>query len=242
MANEKTDNLNMKFEIGIDTLLDQLRAQANPANAAGMAHYGINPEHALGISIPVLRKMAKEIGKNHALSQELWDSNVHEARLLACLIADPTQATEEQMDRWVNDIDSWDLCDGFCNNLLYRTPFAVQKAIEWSERPETYVKRAAFSLMASIAIHHKQLEDEQFETFLELIYKQATDERNFVKKSVNWALRQIGKHNAALNRKAILTAQQIQQLDSKAARWNAADALRELTSEKIVKKVSGIRD
>lgn len=198
-----------------------------------MAHYGINPQHALGISISILRKMAKEIGKNHSLAQELWDSGIHEARLLAVYIDDPSQATEEQMESWVKDIDSWDLCDGFCNNLLVRTPIAVQKAIEWSNRPETYVKRAAFSLMACIAVHLKQLPDEQFEEFLDLVYKQAIDDRNFVKKAVNWALRQIGKRNTNLNQKAIAIAQQIQQLDSKAAQWIADDALRELTSEQV---------
>lgn len=227
------------IEITNISIIDQLRAQANPDNVAGMAHYGINPEHALGISIPALRKLAKTIGVNQTLAQELWDSKIHEARLLAVLIADPKQVSEEQMDRWVKDIDSWDLCDGFCNNLLYRTPFAVQKAKQWSDRPETYMKRAAFSLMASIAIHHKQLGDEPFETFLNLIYNQAADQRNFVKKAVNWALRQIGKRNASLNAKAIQTAQKIQQLDSKTARWIAKDALRELSNEKILKKAIG---
>lgn len=228
----------MKPVTSLDSILNQLHALANPANVAIMAHYGINPGRALGISIPALRKMAKEIGVNHPLAQELWDTGIHEARLLAVFIADPSQATEEQMECWVKDLDSWDICDGFCNNLIYRTPFAVQKAIQWSERPETYVKRAAFSLMASIAVHLKQLPDEQFEVFLDLVYKQAKDERNFVKKAVNWALRQIGKRNADLNQKAISMAQQIQQLDSKSARWIAADALRELTDENTIKIIS----
>jgi len=125
MAREKTSNLNMKSEVSLGSILNQLHALANPANVAGMAHYGINPEHALGITIPALRKMAKEIGVNNPLAQELWDSGIHEARLLAVFIADPTQASEEQMERWVKDLDSWDICDGFCNNLLYRAPFAV---------------------------------------------------------------------------------------------------------------------
>ncbi|MBN1536322.1 MAG: DNA alkylation repair protein [Anaerolineales bacterium] len=217
----------------INSIITQLYNQSNQNNVAGMAHYGINPEHALGISIPILRKMAKEIGRNHSLAQELWDSGIHEARLLAVYITDPSQATEEQMESWVKDINSWDLCDGFCNNLMVRTPFAVQKAIEWSNRPETYVKRAAFSLMACIAVHHKQLPDQQFEAFLDLVYKQANDDRNFVKKAVNWALRQIGKRNTNLNQKAISMAKQIQRLDSKAARWIADDALRELTGEQV---------
>jgi 3-methyladenine DNA glycosylase AlkD len=227
----------MVLEYSSNSILNQLHTLANPANVAGMAHYGINPEHALGISIPTLRKMAKEIGKNPTLAEELWDSGIHEARLLAVLISDPKQVSEEQVDRWVCDIDSWDLCDGFCNNLLYRTPFAVQKAIVWSDRPETYIRRAAFSLMASIAVHHKQLPDEQFEVFLALVYKQSTDDRNYVKKAVNWALRQIGKRNANLNQKAMKMAQQIQQLDSKAARWIAADALGELTNEHTINNI-----
>jgi 3-methyladenine DNA glycosylase AlkD len=227
----------MVLEYSSNSILNQLHTLANPANVAGMAHYGINPEHALGISIPTLRKMATEIGKNPTLAEELWDSGIHEARLLAVYIADPAQTTQEQMENWVNDLDSWDICDGFCNNLLVRTPFAVQKAIQWSARPETFVKRAAFSLMASIAVHHKQLPDEQFEVFLALVYKQSTDDRNYVKKAVNWALRQIGKRNANLNQKAMKMAQQIQQLDSKAARWIAADALGELTNEHTINNI-----
>jgi len=216
-----------------EQILERLRAQANPANVEGMARYGINPHNTLGVSIPVIRQMAKEAGKDHALAEALWDSGVHEARILASMVDDPKQVTEEQMERWVKDFDSWDVCDQVCSNLFDRTPFAYQKAFEWSERSEEFVKRAGFVLMAALASHDKMAPDENFEQFFPLIVREAGDGRNFVRKAVNWALRGIGKRNRALNAKAIQTAQQIQQMQSKSAQWIASDALRELTSEKV---------
>jgi 3-methyladenine DNA glycosylase AlkD len=198
-----------------------------------MARFGINPENTLGISIPTLRSLAKEIGKDHALAEELWTSGIHEARILAAFIDDPKQVTEEQMDRWVAEFDSWDVCDQACGSLFDRTPFAYQKALEWSARDEEFVRRAAFALMAYLAVHDKKAGDDKFEGFFPLIVAAATDERNFVKKAVNWALRQIGKRNQNLNAKAIETAQDISKIDSKAARWIANDALKELTSDRI---------
>jgi 3-methyladenine DNA glycosylase AlkD len=218
-------------------VLAQLRALANPDNVAGMAQFGINPNNTLGISVPTLRQMAKNIGQNHELAQELWASGVHEARLLACFIDSPKKVTEAQMEAWVNDFDSWDVCDQCCGNLFDKTPWAYQKAVEWSSRDEEFVKRAGFALMAYLAVHDKKAPNEKFTPFLPLIRREATDERNFVKKAVNWALRQIGKRNRALNALAIETAQAIQQLDSKAARWIAADALRELMDDKVIKRI-----
>ena len=216
----------------VDGIIAELKAVANPQSAEGMARVGIQTSAALGISIPTLRKMAKEIGVGHDLALALWETEIHEARILACYIADPTQVSEAMMEHWVQDFNSWDLCDQCCGNLFDRTEFAYKKAIEWSEREEEYVKRAGFALMAWLPIHDKDVPDRMFTQFFPYIKKGATDERNFVKKAVNWALRNIGKRNLDLNTLAIQTASDIQRLESKAARWIAGDALRELTSEK----------
>ncbi|HWQ84906.1 MAG TPA: DNA alkylation repair protein [Anaerolineales bacterium] len=213
-------------------VLSRLQLLANPANVAGMARYGINPDHTLGISIPVLRQIAKETGRDQALAVELWDTGIHEARLLAGFIADPRQMTEALLDRWVQDFNSWDICDQTCG-LFALTPFAYAKAFEWSSHADTFIKRAGFVLMATLAVHDKRASDDHLAQFLPVIARAASDERNFVKKAVNWALRQIGKRSLSLNELAIATALQIQQQDSKAARWVASDALRELTSEAV---------
>jgi 3-methyladenine DNA glycosylase AlkD len=226
--------------MAVEQILIRLKSQANPANVAGMARFGINPENTLGISIPDLRSLAKEIGREHDLAQALWASGIHEARILAAFIDDPGQVTKEQMDRWAADFDSWDVCDQVCGNLFDRTPFAYDKAIEWSAREEEFVRRAAFALMAYLAVHDKRAEDGRFEQFFPLIVRAATDERNFVRKAVNWALRQIGKRNRRLNARAVETARQISQIESKAARWIAADALKELASDKIRAKVHDV--
>ena len=216
-----------------EDVIARLKAEANPANVAGMARYGINTHDTLGISIYTLRPIAKEIGRDHQLALELWDSGVHEARILASYIDDPRLVTEEQIERWVSDFDSWDVCDQVCD-LFGRTPFAYRKAFEWSERKEEFVKRAGFVLMAELAAHDKEASGEKLAQFLPVIARESIDERNFVKKAVNWALRNIGKRDRYLNGLAIETARQIQQTPgSKAARWIASDALRELTSEKI---------
>lgn len=216
-----------------------LQARANPENVIGMARYGINPENTLGVSIPALRSLAKQIGRDHELAQELWDSGIHEARILAAYIDDPRQVTPEQMERWAGDFDSWDVCDQVCANLFDRTPHAWTMALEWSSRRGEFVKRAGFTLMACLAWHDKTADDELFERFLPVILREAGDERNYVKKAVNWALRQIGKRNCALNQKAIQTAEAMAQSASRAARWNAADARRELTDVKLQTRLSG---
>jgi 3-methyladenine DNA glycosylase AlkD len=220
-------------------ILDKLKAQANPANVEGMARYGINPHNTLGVPMPVLRGMAREIKRDHPLALQLWDSGLHEARILAGLIADPRQVDEALMERWVHDFDSWDVCDQVCSNLFDRTPFAYSKAPEWSSRQPEFVKRAGFVLMAALAVHDKKAPDSAFEPFFPLILREAADGRNFVKKAVNWALRGLGKRNQALNARAIETAQDIARMDSKAARWVAADALRELTGESVQSRLAG---
>ena len=219
-----------------DEVIVRLKAAANPDNAAGMARYGINPTNTLGVSIPTLRRLAREIKPDHQLALQLWASGYHEARILASFIAEPEQITEAQLEQWVNDFDSWDVVDQV-SAFIYRTPFVPTKIHQWARRDGEFVKRAAFSLIAEIAVHDKQMPDDEFEPLLGLIKEAATDERNYVKKAVNWALRNIGKRNMALNRRAIEVAKEIQQLDSKAARWIAADALRELSSEKIRQRV-----
>ena len=220
-----------------DDVLRQLKSLSNPEAVAGMARFGINTKKAYGVSIPDLRKMAKGIGKNHILAQKLWDSGIHEGRILAGMIDLPERVTEKQMKHWVKDFNSWDVCDQVCSNLFDKTKFAHKKAIEWSERTEEFVKRAGFVLMATLAVHDKEADNQKFLRFLPVIKREATDERNFVKKAVNWALRQIGKRNSALNKIAIQTAKEIQKIDSKSAKWIASDALRELTSEAVRKRL-----
>ena len=216
-----------------DTVLEKLKTLANPEAVAGMAKFKVGGQHTLGISIPQVRKLARDIGRNHALAGQLWASGIHEARILASMIDPPNSVTEAQLEAWVKDFDSWDVCDQSCLNLFRRTPWAYQKTEEWSQRPEEFVKRAAFALMATLAVHDKKAADTVFLDFLPLIKQAADDERNFVKKAVNWALRQIGKRNAALNRAAVQAAEEMQRLESKSARWIAADALRELTGDKV---------
>ena len=218
-------------------LLEKLKSFSNPEAVAGMARFGINLKNTYGISIPTLRKMAKEIGRNHLLAQRLWNSGIHEARILAGMIDLPEEVTEKQMERWVRDFDSWGVCDQVCSNLFDRTKVAHKKAIDWSKRGEEFVKRAGFVLMATLAVHDKEAGDKEFWKFLPIIKREARDERNFVKKAVNWALRQIGKRNRHLNQTAIKTAKEIQGIDSKPAKWIASDAIRELTSEAVQKRL-----
>jgi len=220
-----------------ENVLRRLKSLANPEAVAGMARFGINPENTYGISIPVLRKMAREIGRDHTLAQELWSSGVHEARILASMIDDPRLVTEEQMERWTAGFDSWDVCDQCCGNLFDKTTLAYRKAVEWAARDAEFVKRAGFALMAWLAFHDKRAPDEAFLEFLPVIKRESVDGRNFVKKAVNWALRHIGKRNANLNRAAVQAAKEIQGMGSKPAAWVASDALRELTSEKVQERL-----
>jgi len=220
-------------------ILEKLKSLSDPKALEGMARFGIKADNAYGVSIPSLRKIAKEIGTNHELAQQLWASGIHEAWMLASMVDDPRVVTEEQMETWVDDFNSWDVCDQCCSNLFGNTEFAYKKAVEWSKRDEEFIKRAGFVLMACVAVHDKKAEDKQFEQFFPLIKEEAGDNRNFVKKAVNWALRQIGKRTLNLNRKALETAMEIQKLDFKSARWIASDAIRELTSEAVQEKVRG---
>jgi 3-methyladenine DNA glycosylase AlkD len=217
----------------LEQVMSRLHALADPNWAAGMAHGGINTQQALGVAIPKLRLLAKDIGRDHALALALWETGIHEARILASMLADPKQVTQALMEAWAADFNSWDLVDQVCGNLFDRTPYAYSQALAWSERPQEFVRRAGFALMAWLAVHDKKAADARFEPFFPAILRQATDQRNFVKKAVNWGLRNIGKRNLALNAYAIATAQQMAQLDDKTAQWNAKDALKELTSEAV---------
>jgi 3-methyladenine DNA glycosylase AlkD len=214
----------------IEEVLARLKANANPKNVEGMARYGITAKRAFGVSAPVLRGLAKQIGKDHRLAGALWKKEILEARLLAAFIDEPERVTPAQMDKWVKDFDSWAVCDGVCLHLFVKTPHAHNKAVQWSRDDREFVKRAGFTMMACLAVHDKETGEGEFERYFALIRRAAVDERNFVKKAVNWALRQIGKRNQSLNRKAIRVAQGVQKLESKSARWIAADALRELKS------------
>jgi 3-methyladenine DNA glycosylase AlkD len=221
----------------LEDVLQKLEKMSNPKAVESMARYGITPKRAYGISIPDLRKLAREIGKNHLLAQELWDIDTRETRILATMISEPEKVTEEQMENWVKDFDYWEICDQCCANLFTKTRFAYRKAVEWSSRDEEFVKRAGFVLMARLALADKKASDEIFEEFLLIIKREATDERHYVKKAVNWALRQIGKRNIYLNKKAIEVAKEIGRMDSKSARWIASDALRELTGEAVMERL-----
>ena len=218
-------------------VLDKLQSKARPEQLKGMARYGMTVEQRLGVSVPDMRKLAKEIGRDHKLALDLWRTEIAEARIVAAMVGDPAKLTEEQMEDWVKGINSWDVCDQVCMNLFEKNKLAWKKIVDWSQREEEFVKRTTFSLIACLAWHDKKASDARFIELLPIIIRGATDERNFVKKAVNWALRNIGKRNIKLNEAAISTAKEIQRLDSKAARWVASDAIRELESESIQKRL-----
>ena len=215
-----------------------LKKLANARNVEGMARFGINSRNTLGVNIPVLRRIARDHRNDHNLALQLWKTDIHEARLLAGFIDDPASVTEKQIEAWVRDFDSWDICDLVCGNLFDKTPFAYRIAEVWPDREEEYVKRAGFVMMAVLSVHDKKAPDSVFMKFLPVIKREADDERNFVKKAVNWALRQIGKRNIRLNRMAVKAAKDIQKSDSKSARWIASDAIRELTNRNTLARVS----
>ena len=223
-----------------EQVLTRLKRLANPENVAGMARFGINSKGTLGISIPTLRRLAREIGRDHELALRLWKSGFHEARILAGFVADPAKLTEALAERWVNDFDSWDVCDQVAA-LLEQVPFARKKIRQWAASDREFVKRAAFAMIAGLAVHDNAAADAQFEPFLRLVRRASTDDRNFVKKAVNWALRSIGKRNRRLNLRAAAVAREIGRIDSPAARWIAADALRELRSAAVRRRLQAAR-
>jgi 3-methyladenine DNA glycosylase AlkD len=218
-------------------IIARLEALASPQDASGMARFGIRGAYVLGVPVKTLRAIARETGRSHALAEALWASGIHEARILASIVAEPKRVDLAQMEQWVSDLDSWDLCDQCCTNLWVRTPFAREQALIWSERAEEFVKRAGFVLMVQVAGKHKQVPVELLRLYLVRAEREAQDERNFVKKAVSWAIRELGQRNVELNAAAIATSQRLQASDSRAARWVGSDALRELTSAKVAQRV-----
>ena len=224
----------------VENVLERLKSKAKPDQLEGMAKFGMTVERRLGVSVPDLRTIAKELGRDHKLALELWKTGIADAKIVAALVGDPQKLTEQQMEDWVKDIDSWDVCDQVCMNLFEKVPLAWKKIVDWSERDEEFVKRTAFSLMACLAWHDKKAKDERFIALLPVIIRNANDDRNFVRKAVNWALRNIGKRNSNLNRAALNAAREIQGLDSKTARWIASDAIRELESGAVQRRLRNL--
>jgi len=222
----------------LPNVLAQLKSMGNPANVAGMARFGVHVKKAYGVPTPALRKLAREIGRDQKLSLQLWKTRIHDARHLAAMIGDPAQVSSAQMERWARDFASWDVVDGCCCHLFVYAPHAWKMALAWSRREEEFVKRAGFALMAYLAVHNKEAADGKFLRLLPIIQRGARDERHFVKKAVNWALRQIGKRNARLNKSAIAAGKKIRALGTPAARWIASDALRELTSSAVQNRLA----
>jgi 3-methyladenine DNA glycosylase AlkD len=218
-------------------VLDELRALGSETNRAGMARYGINTERAFGISMAQLRPIARRLKRNHALALALWRSGFHEARLLAALIDEPNKVTPEQMDLWAGDLDSWDLCDQACLKLFVKTPFVEDKIVQWADDDRTFVRRAGFALLAAYTVHGRNVPDDRFAAFLDLVERHATDPRNVVKKAANWALRQIGKHSIALHGPALAVAERLVASHDKTARWIGRDAVRELTDPVQVERI-----
>lgn len=225
----------------VTTIMKRLEAHADPVNVAGMARFGIVAGNVFGIAMPTLKEIAKEVKKQtsdrHSLALELWETGNYEARIIAYLIDDPKLVTADQMENWVADFDNWATCDGACGHLFCKTAHAYDKAYIWSEREEEFIKRAGICLMAWLAVHDKKAHDDKIAAFLPILEAKAGDERNFIKKAVNWSLRQIGKRSLDLNELAVETAERIRDQGSKPARWIAADALRELKSDAVIERL-----
>jgi 3-methyladenine DNA glycosylase AlkD len=212
-------------------VLEMLKAKAEPENLEGMKRYGMTLEKRLGVSVPEMRKIAKQLGKDHLLAQGLWQTGIAEAMIVASMVGEPEKVTGQQMETWVKEINSWDVCDQVCMNLFDKAPLAWRKVFDWSNRKEEYVKRAAFALLACLAWHDKEAPDDAFTRMLPVIKSGANDDRNYVKKAVSWALRNIGKRNAHLHVAALATANELKAMESKTARWIANDVIRDLTGE-----------
>lgn len=228
---------NRPVSVNLEAILKKLKSKGNAKNVAGMARFGIQSGKAFGVPHPALHAIAKEHRKDHVLALELWASGYHEARLIACLVDDPKQVTEKQMDAWVADFDSWDICDDCTGNLFEATPFAFDKAFEWIKSEKEFIRRAGLAMMVWLTLHRKKEPDEVFLAFFPPIEKVASDERNFVKKAVSWALRTLGKRSSFLNKHALQSAARIGKIDSKAARWVAADVIKELKSDGVQQRL-----
>jgi 3-methyladenine DNA glycosylase AlkD len=219
--------------VSADEVLARLRGLAVPSRLAGMARYGIATDSAYGATVEELRKLATEIGRDHGLAAELWDTGVHEARILAALVDDPALVDDAQFERWAHGFDSWDLCDQVCQNLFRRSPHAYAKAVDWTGRDELFVKRAGFALMAGLAVADKKADDARFAALLGPLAAGADDDRDLVRKGASWALRSIGKRSAVLHEFAVGSALELAGHEGRGARWVGTDALRELRSPPV---------
>lgn len=223
----------------VEEIVTRLKAKARPAQVEGMARYGMTAEQRLGVSVPDMRKIAREAGHDHQLALGLWKTGIPEARIVAAMVDRPEELTEEQMEEWVVGMNSWDVCDQVCMNLFETSPLAWKKIVDWSARDEEYVRRAAYALIACLAWHDKGAADEEFIRLFPVMKQGVTDERNYVKKAVSWALRNVGKRNRNLNRAVVEVAAEIGRVDSRAARWIASDVMKELTSEAVQRRLEG---
>jgi 3-methyladenine DNA glycosylase AlkD len=214
-------------------VLEWLERRGTQRTVKGMARYGIEAKRAFGVPMGTLLSLSKRIGKDHALALALWESGWYEARLLAALVGDPERMTRRQMNAWATSFENWADCDTACFKLFDRSPFAWEKARQWSGSPRLFVKRGGFALIACLALHDKAAPDKKFLAFLPVIERGARDERNFVKKAVNWALRAIGRRNFELNAAAVAVANRLALSEAAAARWVGKNALRELSSSKV---------
>lgn len=225
----------------VETAIAWLKRKGTKAHRDGMARYAIPSTNAFGVSMPNIQSLAKQLGRSHELAAALWDTGWYEARMLASFVDEPARVTPAQMDRWCRDFDNWAVCDTVCFVLFDRTPHAWRKVEQWSSRREEFEKRAAFALLWALTVHDKAAGDERFVNGLGLIERAANDDRNFVKKAVNMALRATGKRNPALHAAAVATAQRLAASTEPAARWVGKDALRELTSAKVIARLSRVR-
>jgi 3-methyladenine DNA glycosylase AlkD len=227
--------------ISVEKVLKLLHKRSSAFVRSRQEYFGVKGVNSYGLATPQLRSMAKEIGTNHELAIQLWQTRVHEARHIAIFIADPKQFSERQMELWLKDFNSWDIVDNCCGTVFDKTPFAYEKAIQWTKRKKEFEKRAGFAMMAVLSVHDKKAGNNKFEQFFPYLIAESDDERNFVKKAINWALRQIGKRNRSLCRQAIAAAKKIQQKGDAASKWIAADALRELEKYQREGKIKNIR-
>lgn len=212
----------------VEEVLFAIKKASTPEGIKKKAYFGITEVGNFGLTAPQIKAIARDIGKDHSLALELWETSVHEARHIAVLIADKKMVTEKLMNKWVKDFNSWDIVDDCCGKLFCKTPFAYEKAVEWSGRKNEFEKRAGFALMATLAVHDKNAKDIEFEKFFPFLFRESHDERNFVRKAINWAIRQIGKRNQRLCKKAIKLSEDLLKKEDKSSRWIASDALREL--------------
>ena len=229
----------MHREEQVRSALASLKSRSSKAARDAMARYAIPSDHAYGVAMRDIKALGKTLGRNHALAVDLWATGVYEARMLASFIGDPAQLTQAQMDRWCKDFDNWALCDALSFNLFDRSPHAWTMVRKWSSRRPEFEKRTAFALLWSLSVHDKAASDDQFRDGLALIEREAADERNFVKKAVNMALRAIGKRNRTLNAAAVETARRLADSESAIARWVGSDALRELTGASVARRLKG---